>query len=246
MEEKPSFGAQHTDDDWGCVHREVNSSVSDKIKLCHVDISDIEKIATELSKSIMDTSWIMEMDPGARRSYNRTVSDTANSLVQVFNNALNNQVTGEFGELMVSMGSARSLEVIFQHASLPISELWKPQRKQNEGFDFHTVCEEKLANFGEAKFKSTTYPSPYSDAANQANGFFENEKHYRDRVHLLNLVEADVISQLDDGHCGMVIAFSMNAVTPLTIYENAIAKVQTLSFFDRLDYVYIVGVKNEG
>ena len=140
------------------------------------------------------------------------------------------------------MGSSRSLDVIFQHISLPISELWKPQSKQNEGFDFHTVCNKNIINFGEAKFLSPPASSPVSNATNQANAFFSEDKHFRDRVHLINLVHEDAISNLDNGLCGMVIAFSMNARNPLTVYMNAISKVESLSFFDNLEKVYIVGV----
>ncbi|MFK5950509.1 MAG: hypothetical protein QM500_17285 [Methylococcales bacterium] len=245
MVDKPKFGNDHKDDDWGCIHTEVISSANPKIHLCHVNISDLEKIALELSQSVMDTSWIMEMDEGARRSYVRTASDTANSLVKVFNAAVDDdRVSGEFGELMVSMGSSRSLDIIFQHISLSISELWKPQEKQNEGFDFHTVCNKKIINFGEAKFLSPPAGSPVSAAANQANDFFSKDKHFRDRVHLVNLVHDDAILNLDKGLCGMVIAFSMNAIDPLTVYKNAISKVESLSFFDDLENVYIVGVSH--
>ena len=245
MADKPSFGDQHKDDNWGFNHTEVISSANPKIHLCHVNVSDLDKIALQLSKSVMNSSWIMDMDVGARRSYQRTASDTAQSLVEVFNAAIDDdKVSGEFGELMVSMGSSRSLNLIFQHISLPISELWKPQRKQNEGFDFHTVCNKKIINFGEAKFKSLPAASPVSDAADQANRFFSEEKHFRDRVHLINLVHKDVISNLDKGLCGMVVAFSMNAKNPLTVYGNAISKVESLSFFDEIDNVYIVGVRH--
>ena len=137
-----------------------------------------------------------------------------------------------------------ALKDIFQHISLPISELWKPQSKQNEGFDFHTVCDKKIINFGEAKFLSPPATSPVSAAANQANQFFTEEKHFRDRVHLVNLVHDDAISNLDKGLCGMVVAFSMNAINPLTVYKNAISKVESLSFFDEIDNVYIVGVSH--
>ncbi len=245
MVDKPNFGNQHKDDDWGCIHAEVTSSANSKIHLCHVNISDLEKIALELSRSVMDSSWIMEMDEGARRSYERTASDTANSLIEVFKTTIDDgKVSGEFGELMVSMGSSRSLHVIFQHISLPISELWKPQRKQNEGFDFHTVCNKNVINFGEAKFKSLPAASPVSGAADQANSFFVEDKHYRDRVHLVNLVRHEAILNLDENLCGMVIAFSMNARDPLTVYKNAISKVESLSFFDNLENVYIVGVSH--
>ncbi|MDP1870651.1 MAG: hypothetical protein Q8K61_03390 [Gallionella sp.] len=245
MEDKPDFGNEHKDEEWGCIHTEVTYSANPKIHLCHVNVSDLKKIALELSISVMDSSWIMDMDEGARRAYKQTVSDTANSLIEVFNSAIDeDRVSGEFGELIVSMGSSRSLEIIFQHISLPIAELWKPQLKQNEGFDFHTVCNENVINFGEAKFKSLPAASPVSAAANQANKFFFEEKHLRDRVHLINLVHDDAIAKLDQDVFGMVIAFSMNAKDPLTVYKNAISKVESLSLFNKINSVYIVGVSH--
>lgn len=240
-----SFGDEHKDDDWGCNHTNVVSSPNPKIHLCHVNVYDIEVIALKLSESVMDTSWIMNMDEGARLSYNRTAADTAASLVELFNKVASDKgVSGEFGELMVSMGSSRFLEVILHHVSIPIAELWKPQRKQNEGFDFHTVCPEVVINFGEAKFKSPPASSPVSDAADQANRFFSEDKHFRDRVHLVNLVHGVAIENLDTKRYGMVIAFSMNAKNPLIVYKNAIAKVESLSFFDQVKSVYVVGVSH--
>lgn len=230
------------DSDWGCLHSEVHSG-NGKIKTCHVDVVDIKKIANELAKSVMDSSWITNMDKGARRAYERTVSDTANSLVAVFKETINEEkVNKEFGELMVSMGSARSLEKIFNHIALPISELWKPQVKQNEGFDFHTVCPNEVVNFGEAKFKSSKYPSPYSNAANQANGFIEEEKHFRDRPHLINLVSSKSISNLDNDIYGVVISFSMNSKNPSDIYIKAIEKAKDIAIFEDVHHIYVVGV----
>ncbi len=244
MVDTPVFGEEYKDDDWGCSFVEVNSSDSPKVYLCHVNVTELKKIAEELSRSVLDSSWIMEMDVGARRSYERTVADTANSLVELFEKTTDAEsVSGEFGELMVSMGTARSLEVVFRHTALPISELWKPQIKQNEGFDFHTVCENNVVNFGEAKFESPPASSPSTKAASQANRFLEEDKHFRDRVHLVNLVDPEVISNLDDELFGMVVAFSMNAKNPITVYKNAIEKVKTLSFFDKVKSVYIVGVE---
>jgi hypothetical protein len=232
------------DHNWGCLHSQVNSG-HEKIKICHVDVTDIKKVANELASSVLNTSWITEMDKGASRAYERTVNDTANSLVDVFNETVDeDKVNKEFGELMVSMGSSRSLELIFDHCSLPISELWKPQVKQNEGFDFHSVCPGEIVNFGEAKYASPKYPSPYSNAANQANGFIEAEKHYRDRPHLINLVSQDSISNLDNEIFGVVISFSMNSKKPLQIYDKAVLKAKSLAVFNDVAFVYVVGVSH--
>ena len=162
-------------------------------------MNELERIATALTTSVLDSSWIMDMDEGARRSYQYTAAETARSLVEVFRQVgdADDSISGEFGELMVSIGASKALEVIFEHAALPTAELWKPQKKQNEGFEFHTVCTSDFINFGEAKYKSPPASSPASNAAYQANRFFQQDKHYRDRVNLVNLVSDACISNLD-------------------------------------------------
>lgn len=241
--DKPAYGNKHPDEEWGCIHTEITSNANPKIHICQVNISDLKKVARELANSVMDNSWIMNMDKGASRSYIKTASDTANRLVEIFNASIEKEgIASEFGQWVISIGSSRSLKIIFQHTSLPIAELWKPQELQNEGFDFHTVCKKNVINFGEAKFKSANANSPVSDAANQANSFFSDEKHLRDRVHLVNLVNGDAISNLDQDIFGMVVAFSMNAQNPLTVYTNAISKVESLPLFKSINSIYIVGV----
>jgi len=233
------------DTDWGCIHSEVNFPYQNKtIKSCLVEISDVQKIAFALTSQVQDTSWMMNFDIGTKRSYDKTVNETAQKLVEVFRTASNVKgIAGEFGESMVSMGSARALEMLFKHIVLPVAELWKPQLKQNEGFDFHTVCQEEVINFGEAKYSSLQSKNPHSDAIPQACNFIDNDKHYRDRVHLLNLVSSNAIDNLDDEDFGVIAAFSINSDKPLNILKNALKSAETSFPSRKVKYVYLVGVK---
>lgn len=248
MTDELSYGNKHQALNWSCSFLEVKT---DKVAgeqnffVCHVNVSDITKMADELSKSVMDDSWIMNLDEGARRAYQITVAETAECLVDIFKNNLftGDKVSVEFGEIMVSMGSSQALEIIFDHTSLPISELWKAQIKGNEGFDFHTVCSDQLINFGEAKFSGSQ--TPHGKASNQANGFIEKDKHFRDRVHLVNLVEQEAIENLDKEEFGAVLAFSMNAQNPLTVFRNAISTALTHQNLIKAKNIYIVGVSHD-
>ncbi|WP_263831687.1 hypothetical protein [Sulfurospirillum oryzae] len=228
--------------DWGCSYLKVGTNPHiEAVKLCLVNISDILKIASELTKKVQDSSWMMSLDKGTKRSYEKTVEATANKLVEIFNHtSVSGSLGGEFGELMVSIGSARALEVLFAHHVLPIAELWKPQLKQNEGFDFHTVCSSEMINFGEAKFSSTD--SPHGNAISQAHRFICEEKHFRDRVHLINLTSPNAIQNLDNDDFGIVAAFSIHAVNPLTVLNNALESVRKTFPSSNAKYVYLVGV----
>lgn len=240
------YGKHITDNDWGCKHFEVeHDSQAENVKLCFIEISDIHKIASTLTRQVQDTSWMMTLDKGTKRSYETTVAETAQKLVEVFRRVGEaDKVAGEFGESMVSMGSARALEILFNHIVLPVAELWKPQAKQNEGFDFHTVCPEEVINFGEAKFSSVKSKNPHYDAIPQACDFVDAEKHFRDRVHLVNLVSENAINNLDDEDFGVIAAFSINSDNPLDILENALESAQNKFPSRGVKFVYLVGVKH--
>lgn len=230
------------DPESGCEYREISQEdFFGKIRICHVVISEIQKIATELTRDVQDTSWMHNLDVGAKRAYSKTVAETAHELVEIFRRASNtNKISSEFGELVVSMGAAKALNKILSHKCIPIAELWKPQKKQNEGFDFHTVCLQNLVNFGEAKYSARN--SPHGNAINQAKEFVDAEKHLRDRVHLISLVSDQAIENLDTDSFGVVAAFSLNADNPHLVLKNALEKAKERLSDEKIKYVYLVGV----
>ena len=148
------------------------------------------------------------------------------------------------------MGSSRALNKIYDQFSVPIAELWKPKAKGNEGFDFHTVCPEKLINFGEAKFSGSDNPyggntGESTGAGGQADGFVEKDKHHRDRPHLADIgLHQDAIENLKKQSFGVVLAFSMNAKNPLNVFKNAIDKALSYQHLKKAKNIYIVGVSH--
>jgi hypothetical protein len=247
-----SYGDDQHDEEWGTVFAEVRKETIDNIFVCHVQVSDLEKIANKLSKEVLNNSWIMDLDPGSRPTYQQTVAETAEILVNKIKDQLSagDKVSSEFGEIMVSMGASRALEIIFNHVSIPLAELWKPKASGNEGFDFHTVCPNKLINFGEAKFSSSSNPyggntGESSGAGGQADGFVKDDKHHRDRPLLVDLeVGEDAIKNLKNQLFGVVLAFSMNTPNPLEILKNAIQKALSYQNLSKAKSIYIVGVSH--
>lgn len=241
-----TYGGTLPDSSWGGEFTEVfNANGIDFVKLCHVHVSQISKIAKVLSESVVDTSWMMTLDAGTRSSYEYTVQETAQLLVEIFKAAeREDSVVDEFGELMVSMGAAKALEVVFKHTLIPIAELWKPQAKQNEGFDFHSICPGHIINFGEAKYCSST--TSYGRALKQAGDFVTVKKHKRDRVHLVSLATSEGISNLDNNVHGVIAAFSIHADDQLTVYRNALKKAAEFSENHSVKFVYMIGVTHEG
>jgi hypothetical protein len=181
---------------------------------------------------------------GAGQFLDDRTRETADVLVQIFKQTtVQGTVGSEFGEVMVSIGSARALEQIFKHASIPIAELWKPQKKQNEGFDFHTMCSSDHINFGEAKYSGGT--SPHGLAISQSSQFVSAKKHLRDRVHLINLASKKSIENLDQDNFGVIAAFSINTKNPLTIFKNAMESAAQVVALQKISNFYLVGVSEE-
>lgn len=240
-----SLANEVKDDDWGCTYQAVvNAAGKSNVKLCFVKVQELNNFASRITELVLDTSWMTALDKGTRRAYETTVSETAAVLVEIFKKtAADGTVGAEFGEVMVSIGSARALKEIFNHISIPIAELWKPQLKQNEGFDFHTVCTDEYINFGEAKFSGSN--TPHGLAINQARKFLEAKKHLRDRIHLEKLVKQPSLDYLDNDHFGVVAAFSLNAQQPLKIFKNAMDSAIKVAAAKKVTNFYLVGVSNE-
>ena len=228
----------------GCEMSQVEGDHGQShILICHVKVSDVEQMATHLAADVLDTSWIMNLDPRSQRAYRQTVADTATRLASLFRQtAVENEVGGQFGELMVSMGASKALEVVFSHTALPISELWKAQVSGNEGFDFHTICPASVIHFGEAKYSSNS--NPYSDAAEQVDRFLQEEKHLRDTPYL-NILAPDGMDALDNDIWGVVIAFSLDAQHPLNVLRHAVERAQQFARISSSRAIVVVGVSHD-
>lgn len=236
----PKIDKTIDDKGWGCSHTSfIPLDEVPTIRACIVTIEDLKFIAEQIASLVLNTSWILELDAGTQKSYAYTAQDTADALVKICKE-IDNNVSSEFGEIMVSIGSSRALATVFNHISLPIAELWKPQVTGNEGFDFHTTCPNNLLNFGEAKFLSEG--SPHGIAINQAHGFINKGKHFRDRVHLVNLASIESVANLDKDQFGVIVAFSINAQNPETVMQNAINSVSKSGLLGKAKAVYVVGV----
>lgn len=239
-------GAPRTGDDgeWGCYYNEIINSEVD-VKSCIIHVNSLEKIALALTSSVLDESWMLKLDKRTQRSYRYTVEETATALVEIFNKIKDDPTSEstlgeEFGEVMVSMGASRGLAKLFEHESIPIAELWKPQKKQNEGFDFHTVCPKELINFGEAKYSGSS--NPHGDAINQIIDFLKVEKHLRDANHLTHLVHENASCNLDDDQFGVIAAFSINSANYDLIMRNALTSITQKKLIEKCSFIYLVGV----
>lgn len=179
----------------------TNITLIDKIKISDemhtknlvwyvgVRITNTAAYAQEMKKQILDTSWIAKLNGWAKASYEARAKKTIAHLVSCILNQVKNQVTSDFGEILVSMSAQDALEQFFNHKKLPLAELWKEKSKGNPGFDFHTETKDYYLVFGEAKYRQDN--NPYNLALKQIKDFIENRKDIMELVDLKNLVSDD-------------------------------------------------------
>ncbi|MEA5446853.1 hypothetical protein VCB98_13580 [Gammaproteobacteria bacterium AB-CW1] len=237
-------GCPSEDKVWGLKFSEIYTEEDEfKVYGCFASIHDLKATALAISATITDTSWMYRLDHSVRMQFKNTAERTISSLLQLVEGVdKDERLSGEFGELVVSFGSSRVLSFLFGHTTIPISEIWKSRSRQNDSFDFHTVCDADKINFGEAKFESRA--NPYRVAAQQASRFLKEDKHRHDRVYLRDLISAQAIANLDSDDFGVVVAFSIRRGNPERVLANAMTRSIEAFRSQSVSMVYVLGVRH--
>jgi len=227
-------------------HRKVNSSelpndaVAETFLFC-IEVTNVGVHAKNLLNEITDTSWISNLESVAKMSYEDISQKTVAKLIKIFE-SVDNKVTKDFGEYLISMSSGHCLKEKHNHQILPLSEIWKPKLSQNEGFDFHTLSPTDKFAFGEAKYVSSG--NSYGNAAEQTLRFSKDNKDKRDGVHLQYFGSPLAISNLMDNKRGFILAFSINSVEHVDILKNTLQNEDIKELSTGCDELYIIGVKS--
>ena len=208
-------------------------------------VDSISDDAKSLISIISENSWINQLDPVSKVSFETKVKATASELVKLFTTqSLQNTVSEEFGEYMISLHSLESLKTQLNHKEFPLAELWKEKIKNNHGFDFHTETPEQLLSFGEAKYISNG--NAYGRAAEQVVRFISDDekKDYGDLLYLKNLNASDesVYRLLNDGKRCFAMGFSVNSNNLELIKKNALKNTDIRTLVNKAQTLYLIGV----
>ncbi|MDD4210340.1 MAG: hypothetical protein PHI52_08410 [Bacteroidales bacterium] len=90
----------------------------------HVKIHDIEKRAKDIIQSISNESWITNLGIVEQLSYAARAKKTIEKLVTEIFEKVENTVTEEFGEYLVSQSAKDSLIIHLKHSNIPLAEMW--------------------------------------------------------------------------------------------------------------------------
>lgn len=230
---------------WGSEYEDVSAIADGAILSCQVRVDDLVAFTTTVVAEVAQSSWMTGLDSLTRKGYEAAVALTAPLLVALANDVgASGTLTEDFGEIMVSISSSRALEVMYCHVSVPISELWKPKSRNNEGFDFHTVCPMHLLNFGEAKYSKSA--NPHGIAFTQIARFLTNKKHLMDVHYLGTLCSPQSMTRLDFDEYGVIAAFSLNAANKNLVMGRAKSTAKKIALQHALKQVMVVGVSYAG
>jgi hypothetical protein len=210
-----------------------------------IEVNNIAADAQNLITIISNNSWITNLDPIARATFETKVQNTASVLVQLFNSQIGqSNVAEEFGEYMISMHSAESLRIQLGHKVFPLAELWKEKVKNNHGFDFHTETPNNTLAFGEAKYKSSG--NAYITASEQVVRFIspDEKKDYGDLLFLQKLGASNtaVNNLLNNNKRSFILGFSVNSTNIALIQKNSLENANVISLAGVADELFLIGV----
>jgi hypothetical protein len=221
---------------------EYGKSTTASVYSAHVKIKDIEHRATEMIEIISNTSWIDELNAVAKSTFKARAQRTIIKLVEQIASRIENEITAEFGEFMISESAQSTLDTQFEHTKIPLAELLKEKITGNPGFDFHTESKTQIICFGEAKFSGSI--NPHSKALNQIGEFIELEKDSAELIILANFASEEAVAKSLEGKRAYVAAFSINSNNPETIIKNAL-KSEAIDPLLKFPEVYIIGIETD-
>lgn len=207
----------------------------------HVKISDIKKRAQVIKNDFLDLSWINKLDIATKIAYERRANDTISKLIKNVLDKVENKITEEFGEILVSTSAKDTLCTHCNHKKIPLAELWKEKTLGNPAFDFHTETPTELIAFGEAKYRNQS--NAYNKAFEQIDDFIKNEKDLKELSDLKNFVGSKALSNISSLNLkAFIAAFSLYSKNDSLIIKNIMENqyIKNLLFYPEL---YIIGVE---
>ena len=139
-----------------------------------VKVSDVGSQAQEMIDTISDTSWLNSLSLVSKHTYAARAKGTIEKLVNGILQKVQDTVTEEFGEYLVSSSAQQAVKQKLGHKPFPLAELLKEKITGNPGFDFHTESHTGYITFGEAKYSGSS--SPYANALTQILQFIGEGK----------------------------------------------------------------------
>lgn len=179
-----------------------------KVYYYHVKINNVKQKAILMRDQFIDESWLSKIgDEGDIESFKVRSESTINMLIRILNN-VNSEIGKEFGEYLISSTALTTLQKEQEHEPLPLAEIWKEQESQNPGFDFHTISNENILLYGEAKYRADK--NAYGVAINSIRDFIKKKKDTAELVDLKRLNSRITNEHINISKKGFIASFSIH------------------------------------
>lgn len=211
-----------------------------EVNLIHVKVVSLKKRVGEILTMLSDKSWIDKLDAIDRRAFSARAEKTIDKIITDILSKVEDTITEEFGEYLVSDVAGSALVNVHTHTKIPLAELWKEKLTGNPGFDFHTQSFSELVAFGEAKFNSTG--NPYTLALDQIAEFVDAKKDMSELSDLKYLMSRAAVQKAADGTRAFIAAFSLNAKNHELIFKRALETEAAKKLMCHAE-LYLIGVE---
>lgn len=206
----------------------------------HIKLKDITKLADEMIAIVSDTSWIKRLISVDQAAFTACAAPTIKRLVEDIFNKVENPISDEFGEYMISITAQKILIKQHNHSHVPLAEIIKDRVSGNAGFDFHTESQSELIAFGEAKFSQSI--NPHGIAFKQIAEFIELKKDAMELAILKSFVSKTAADNAVAGKRAFVAAFSINGANPTKIIANALT-LDGINALLQFPEIYVIGIE---
>lgn len=208
-----------------------------KITFIRIDPEDLQQTLFSILESLMDLSWLSKFtEDYMKTSYELRANETITDIKRKFEKSVDDKVTKEAGEYVVSELARESLQSQLSYLHIPLSELLGMKISGNPGFDFHSQNgTTHTVIFGEAKYNS--HASAYSSAISQVSQFIIDKKDIKQIADLKPFCSSAALKRANDGHKGFAIAFSAKSTPSDDLIKNITSHA---NFADLLNHVEII------
>lgn len=207
------------------------------VQFFRIEPEDLSVTLEKILRVLMDLSWLSKFDQDYKKiAFSSRAQKTIDDIKDKFDQCVNDTITKEAGEYVVSELARETLITQLDYLDIPLGEILGKQRSGNPGFDFHS--QNKITDtviFGEAKYVSKT--TAYSSALPQIVEFIEDGKDVEDLPELEPFCTSLALQRVVDGMKGFSAAFSAKSTDTNKIIENI---VKRKDFQNLLQYEEII------
>ncbi len=191
----------------------------ERITFIRVDPEDLNITILNIIKEINNFSWIYKFDKNyVREGFLAKAEGTAKELTDSLKKNINNDITKDTGEYVVSELARESIINELKYLDIPLAELLGRKKKGNPGFDFHTVNDLNTIIFGEAKY--LTNQNAYGSSLSQINSFIAKKKDIADLKLLDDFCNEEALEKVTQNIKGYAVAFSSKQQSTDILVKN--------------------------